>query len=394
MNLRWISVLKWRISLIRVKFVDTKLRADISEWSEGCSAILLCEVESGILQEKRGFFFCLEDRALLCRDCDVSIHTANTLSCNHRRYLVPGTRVHLEDVKGVPVKPIAPEVYLPVASPAASSMSQSSHSSRSSNLSSSTSTLPGPRILSKQTSNAKPSGSVCSPSPVQTFTLEMVQAAYSGKVNAQAVAEATKPTQQFSASQTPPLVSLPSMGVSSSGSMRKSSISEFLTDAVPGWRVDELLNFADCNEQFNPTDFSTSKMMEGETAVEGDYDWTADLSLFEAQMFSMHEVPQFPPPPPTLSASPKSNRVARQLQRISHIKQGSYLQDAFLVPDVRIASAPTSQSVPKRFKRDLYHMLNWSFLEFVEDSCNEQRRFDLSETVHTSIQRHFLVPDI
>lgn len=311
-----------------------------------------------ICQEKRGFFFCLEDRALLCRDCDVSIHTANTLSCNHRRYLVPGTRVHLEDVKGVPVKPIAPEVYLPVASPAASSMSQSSHSSRSSNLSSSTSTLPGPRILSKQTSNAKPSGSVCSPSPVQTFTLEMVQAAYSGKVNAQAVAEATKPTQQFSASQTPPLVSLPSMGVSSSGSMRKSSISEFLTDAVPGWRVDELLNFADCNEQFNPTDFSTSKMMEGETAVEGDYDWTADLSLFEAQMFSMHEVPQFPPPPPTLSASPKSNRVARQLQRISHIKQGSYLQDAFLVPDVRIASAPTSQSVPKRFKRDLYHMLN------------------------------------
>jgi len=35
--------------------------------------------------------FCLEDRALLCRSCDVAMHTANALVSAHRRFLLlPG----------------------------------------------------------------------------------------------------------------------------------------------------------------------------------------------------------------------------------------------------------------------------------------------------------------
>ncbi|KAJ7981892.1 Zinc finger, B-box [Quillaja saponaria] len=56
-----------------------------------------------ICQETVGYFFCLEDRALLCRKCDVAIHTANTHVSSHRRFLLTGVRVGLE-----PTDPGAP----------------------------------------------------------------------------------------------------------------------------------------------------------------------------------------------------------------------------------------------------------------------------------------------
>jgi hypothetical protein len=40
----------------------------------------------------------------------------------------------------------------------------------------------------------------------------------------------------------------------------KSSITEFLTEAVPGWRVDELLNLADLAGGFNTADMGSSKV--------------------------------------------------------------------------------------------------------------------------------------
>jgi len=49
-----------------------------------------------ICQEKTGYFFCLEDRALLCRQCDVSIHSLNNLVAAHQRFLVTGVKVGLE----------------------------------------------------------------------------------------------------------------------------------------------------------------------------------------------------------------------------------------------------------------------------------------------------------
>ncbi|KAJ7285442.1 hypothetical protein O6H91_Y333900 [Diphasiastrum complanatum] len=46
----------------------------------------------------------MEDRALLCRNCDVSIHTINTISSNHQRFLVTGARVALSAL-GTPGSP-------------------------------------------------------------------------------------------------------------------------------------------------------------------------------------------------------------------------------------------------------------------------------------------------
>ncbi|XP_042064897.1 B-box zinc finger protein 22-like [Salvia splendens] len=53
-----------------------------------------------ICQETVGYFFCLEDRALLCRKCDVAIHTANSLVSGHQRFLLTGVKVGLEATEG------------------------------------------------------------------------------------------------------------------------------------------------------------------------------------------------------------------------------------------------------------------------------------------------------
>ena len=48
------------------------------------------------VQETVGYFFCLEDRALLCRKCDVSIHSINAHVSAHQRFLLTGVKVGLE----------------------------------------------------------------------------------------------------------------------------------------------------------------------------------------------------------------------------------------------------------------------------------------------------------
>ncbi|KAJ4733082.1 B-box zinc finger family protein [Rhynchospora pubera] len=46
-----------------------------------------------ICQDKRGLLFCKEDRAILCRDCDVPIHTSSDLTKKHTRFLLTGVRL-------------------------------------------------------------------------------------------------------------------------------------------------------------------------------------------------------------------------------------------------------------------------------------------------------------
>ncbi|KAL8031971.1 hypothetical protein ABFX02_13G063100 [Erythranthe guttata] len=55
-----------------------------------------------ICQESAGYFFCLEDRALLCRKCDVAIHTSNSLVSGHQRFLLTGVKVGLEVAESNP----------------------------------------------------------------------------------------------------------------------------------------------------------------------------------------------------------------------------------------------------------------------------------------------------
>lgn len=46
-----------------------------------------------ICQDKKALLFCQQDRAILCRDCDESIHTANELTKKHNRFLLTGAKL-------------------------------------------------------------------------------------------------------------------------------------------------------------------------------------------------------------------------------------------------------------------------------------------------------------
>ncbi|CAN1255969.1 B-box zinc finger protein 21, partial [Linum perenne] len=63
-----------RFSLLHPSFQDSPL----------CD---ICQVE------KRAFLFCHEDRAILCRECDIPIHSANEHTQNHSRFLLTGVKL-------------------------------------------------------------------------------------------------------------------------------------------------------------------------------------------------------------------------------------------------------------------------------------------------------------
>ncbi|KAK4794086.1 hypothetical protein SAY86_012080 [Trapa natans] len=62
------------------------------------SQIPMCD----ICQEAAGFFFCLEDRSLLCRKCDVAIHAANAYVSAHQRFLLTGVKLGLDPAEPSP----------------------------------------------------------------------------------------------------------------------------------------------------------------------------------------------------------------------------------------------------------------------------------------------------
>ncbi|KAK9285631.1 hypothetical protein L1049_024828 [Liquidambar formosana] len=79
-----------------------------------------------ICQETIGYFFCLEDRALLCRNCDVGIHTANSYVSGHQRFLLTGVKVGLESADSGGSSTKEKSDYVEKVSETASSRSMSS----------------------------------------------------------------------------------------------------------------------------------------------------------------------------------------------------------------------------------------------------------------------------
>ena len=48
------------------------------------------------MQERNGYFFCIEDRALYCKHCDVSTHIGSPFASSHRRFIITGVKVALQ----------------------------------------------------------------------------------------------------------------------------------------------------------------------------------------------------------------------------------------------------------------------------------------------------------
>ncbi|KAK9917630.1 hypothetical protein WJX75_006628 [Coccomyxa subellipsoidea] len=67
-------------------------RVDLSKAAESAQ----CD----ICQDRPAVLFCSEDRALICRRCDIMIHTANEFTAQHHRYLLSGTTLGLNSLGG------------------------------------------------------------------------------------------------------------------------------------------------------------------------------------------------------------------------------------------------------------------------------------------------------
>ncbi|KAF8103242.1 hypothetical protein N665_0188s0190 [Sinapis alba] len=66
-----------------------------------------------ICQEKKALLFCQQDRAILCKDCDTSIHSANEHKKKHDRFLLTGVKLSATS-----------SVYKPTSESSSSSSSQ------------------------------------------------------------------------------------------------------------------------------------------------------------------------------------------------------------------------------------------------------------------------------
>mmetsp|Transcript_26488 Transcript_26488/g.74481 ORF Transcript_26488/g.74481 Transcript_26488/m.74481 type:complete len:221 (-) Transcript_26488:388-1050(-) len=51
-----------------------------------------------ICQDAPAYCVCVDERAVLCRDCDLSIHKSNKFTEAHNRFLFPGLKIGLEDL--------------------------------------------------------------------------------------------------------------------------------------------------------------------------------------------------------------------------------------------------------------------------------------------------------
>ncbi|CAH8364014.1 unnamed protein product [Eruca vesicaria subsp. sativa] len=71
------------------KLASKHLRFSLLYPSSSNNSSPICD----ICQEKKALLFCQQDRAILCKDCDTSIHSANEHKKKHDRFLLTGVKL-------------------------------------------------------------------------------------------------------------------------------------------------------------------------------------------------------------------------------------------------------------------------------------------------------------
>lgn len=144
-------------------------------------------------QERRALVFCQQDRAILCRECDISIHETNEHTQKHNRFLLTGVKL--------------------------SSTCFSYQTSSSSN----GCDIDAPMDVKTGSSNAS-----CSKRPKMAAKDQQISTSHSAE-------KATPPSTSNH------LVDQDGQALSDGGSFSTSSISEYL-ETLPGWCVEEFLD--------------------------------------------------------------------------------------------------------------------------------------------------------
>ncbi|XP_073021370.1 B-box zinc finger protein 21-like [Primulina eburnea] len=154
-----------------------------------------------ICQERRAFLFCQQDRAILCKECDISIHKANELTQKHTRFLLTGVKLSATST-----------LY-------SDSPSSSEYSAIARKVSNS-----DPKDNPKESKNKPVSAQ---PTPGSPFTEKRTTVQSTPVVAPEYCDKSHAPFM---------------CGGDLSGSISTSSISEYLMETLPGWHVEDFLD--------------------------------------------------------------------------------------------------------------------------------------------------------
>ncbi|XP_068313880.1 B-box zinc finger protein 21 [Pyrus communis] len=240
-----------------------------------------------ICQERRAFLFCQQDRAILCRECDLPIHNANEHTLKHNRFLLTG--IKLSATSALYESPPPPTVATASSETAATDLKKHQP------------------LTKESVSTASPPISNPNPPPVAAKNSTSTAAVNKGGGN---LVGAT------------------------------SSISEYLIETLPGWHVEDFLDFSSAPFGFSKAD--NDMMLPFSDAYP-----ESNLNSFSSENMGMW-VPQAPQAPPH-----QYSHVGGGFVGFKETKEGTnmnasnrlWMDDGFTVPQI---SPPSLGS--KRFR--------------------------------------------
>ncbi|KAF5462085.1 hypothetical protein F2P56_018124 [Juglans regia] len=240
----------------------------------------LCDV----CQERRAFLFCQQDRAILCRECDFPIHTANDLTRKHNRFLLTGVKLSATS-----------NVY--TSSSSTTVVSTNSHDSV-------------PNHHKSQPVNTKNSVAA----PISTSQPPLLAKNSASNTSTTALVS-DKGGENFPTDQT-------------------SSISEYLIETLPGWHVEDFLDSTSAPFGFCKSDDCVLPFLDAGLDQINTDTFSPDIS------FGIW-VPQQPAAlcPPQLAGF-KEKKEATTLK----LNRSRCMDDGFTVPQI----SPPSSTGPKR----------------------------------------------
>lgn len=298
-----------------------------------------------ICQDRRAFLFCQEDRAILCRECDIPIHKANEHTQKHNRYLLTG------------VKLSATSSLYSLSSSSSSSSSAAAGNPMNNNINVVYGGGGGvPNLQSKKSTNKPISKNPNGPRNVS-------KAATAG------IPSTTNDNVKY-ASSTGQMTSGVLVGGGGGGSNinnvpTSSSISEYLIEMLPGWHVEDFLD-PSSPPPFGFCKSTTSAAADNDMSMiplwDGNDDLESNLSCFSSDSTGASWVPQSAPPflHPTqqiqIQSFSKSDMVfggqiisskGSNIKDLSNIRKWTD-DNSFAVPQINNPSPPPSIAASKR----------------------------------------------